>query len=528
MFSGNVEGSFAEIEAAWPLLHSPLVTPLNKGSLYLASMNLLANTGDHAAYRYHYERFRSLMGGDVFDRSVMAAFSNQWAIDLALVRGDFQECRERLAQAQTADFAGAGLHLRCQTMQYAALVAALTGNRAEALSAAEESLRLRGEVGSPIFIANNCGLVGGAYVHLGEVGKALPILKQGLEHSRAIGDFYARATLHAYRAWLYLEAGESALARQDIADLLDCLHRYGYPHFYGWHPQLMQRLLSAAAREGIRADFARQLAARRLDLAILPGGVTIPLLRIRTLGDLEISIGDRSVLRGSELTPAQRQLLAVLLASTGLQRSQEEIAALLWPDSPEEKARKSFDALLIRLRRTVHEASGGEIDSRRYLPLRKGILALEHCRIDAQEFREGVSKALRHLRKGESWQADGAFRSAFSLREGEFLAGMPLPEPAETFRQDLATLYLECACRWSRLLSSDGRHEEARQVAEAALRHDPIHEDLVRSFYEAHIAQGQPAKARKVLDDYAAALRAEQFAEDEIEEILEAFWTKSV
>jgi hypothetical protein len=103
---------------------------------------------------------------------------------------------------------------------------------------------------------------------------------------------------------------------------------------------------------------------------------------------------------------------------------------------------------------------------------------------------------------------------------------MPLPDPAEAFRQDLIALYLEGACRWSRLLSSDGRHEEARQAAETALRHDPIHEDLVRILYQIQTTQGKAAKARKVMEGYAAALRAEQFSEDEIEEILEAFWTR--
>lgn len=525
MFSGDVAGCFAEIEAALPLLHSPLVTPFNKGILYLAGMNLLANTGNQAGYRYHRQRFRSLMGGDVFDRSVMAAFSNQWAIDLALVRGDFQECRERLAQARTADFAGAGSHLRCQALQYAALVAALTGDRAEALSAAEESLRLRGEVGSPIFIANNCGLVGGAYAHLGEVGKALPILQQGLEHARAIGDFYARATLHAYRAWLYLDEGEMALARQDLSDLLDCLHRYGHGHFYGWHPRLMQRLLSAAVREGLRSDFARQLARRHLDLALLDDGTALPLLHVLTLGGLSLQIGDQTILRGEELTPHQRQLLTLLLAGPGLHLGQEEIAGQLWPDSPEHKARKNFDALLIRLRKTLSEAVGRCGIRHPYLALRKGVLGFEHARVDALMFREEATKALRHLRDGKRWQADNAFRRAVALWNGPFMASLPLPESAEAFRQELSALYLKCVRRWSPLLSADGRHAEAEEIAAAALRFDPINEDLVRLLHGICAARNNPVKARQLLEAYAKALREATFSEEEIEEILEAFWT---
>ncbi|MBI5441531.1 MAG: hypothetical protein HY900_10030, partial [Deltaproteobacteria bacterium] len=61
---------------------------------------------------------------------------------------------------------------------------------------------------------------------------------------------------------------------------------------------------------------------------------------------------------------------------------------------------------------------------------------------------------------------------------------------------------------------------------EAALRLDPINEELVRILYDIHAAQRAPVKARKVLEGYAAALRAERFPEAEIQETLESFWSK--
>lgn len=525
IFSGDVKGSFAEIEKAMPLLRSPLITPLYKGSLYLAWINILANTGDHASYRYHSQRFRTLLGGDVFDHSILAAYSNQWAIDMALFRGDFQESRELLLRQRTADFAGAGPHLRCQTMQYTALVAALTGDRAEALSAAEESLRLRREVGCPLFIANNCGIIGGAYALIGEAERALGILQEGLEHAQSVGDFYARATLHAYRAWLHLEMGERTPARRDLSDLLDCLHRYGHGHFYGWHPQLMQRLLTVAVREGIRSDFARQLARRHLDLALLDDGTPLPLLHVCTLGGLSLQIGNRTILRGEDLTPHQRQLLTLLLAGPGLHLSQEEITGQLWPDSPEHKARKNFDALLIRLRKTLSEAVGSCGISHPYLVIRKGVLGFEHTLVDALILREAAAKALRHQRDGEPMQADNAFRRVAALWNGPFMASLPLPESAESFRQELSLLYLKCVRSWCPLLTADGRHAEAEEIAVAALRFDPINEDLVRLLHGIYTTRNNPVKARQLLEAYARALSEATFSDEEIEEILEAFWT---
>ncbi|MBI5446785.1 MAG: hypothetical protein HY900_36925, partial [Deltaproteobacteria bacterium] len=484
LFAGSpAHDVLAEIEKAYPLIASPLVAPLNKAALYLAFVNAQVNLGEHDAFTYHRVRLRRLVGEDLVDRSVLRAFLRMWDVDISLARGDRERAREVLGRALAADFTGGGAHLRSQFLQYDSLVLAEEGRVAEALAAVEESRRLRAETGSRYFAAVNSLFTGAALARAGKADEALEAFGQGLQIMDDMREAYGRAGLHAHRARLCLETGQSEQARKDIGECLDLLHRNRHAYFYGWSPELMERILSAAVREGIRPAFARELARRRLGLEILPDGSVLPLLEITSLGLLEIRLGPRVVLRGSSLTPAQRQLLAVLLSSPGLQCGQEEIAALLWPESPEENARKSFDALLIRLRRAFQEASGGEIDGRRYLSLRKGVLALEHCRVDALGFRARATKGLGHLRRREYWQADNAFRSAFALWEGEFLAGMILPDPAETLRQELTVLYLDCARRWSGLLASDGRQEEACRTAEAALRLDPINEELVRILY---------------------------------------------
>jgi LuxR family transcriptional regulator, maltose regulon positive regulatory protein len=216
----------------------------------------------------------------------------------------------------------------------------------------------------------------------------------------------------------------------------------------------------------------------------------------------------------------------LLLSAAGLQRSREEITLLLWPESPGEKARKSFDTLLIRLRKTLQNVLDSTIDVRHFLTLNKGVLALENCRVDALEFREQALMGLRHCRAGENLQADNHFREAFRFFTGEFMAGMPLPDAAEVFRQDLLMLCMESASHWCTLLAAEERYDEAEEIAAKALRHDPINEDLIHAIYELHILQKRPVKAKNVLDDYIRTLRSEQFSEQEIEHILESFWTK--
>lgn len=526
VFAGDIRAGFSEIEGAFPLLRSPLVNSINKGGLALAFVNALANVGDHANYHYHRAKLRDMMGAELVDRSVFGAFMMMWDIDLAFARGDFALVRELLVRALATDFAGSGAHLRSQYQQYHALFLALEGREEEASAAAAESRQLRSEIGGPFFTAINAMFLGAVHARLGQPTEALQCFQQALEILEARNEWFVRSAIHAHRAWLFLEMDQPALARRDICDLLEALQTHHGVHFYSWTPELMAKILRVAVRDNIRPDFARQLAEERLDMTILQDGSALPVLHIKTLGTLEVSIGPHRVLRGDDLTPAQRQMLAILLSSPGLRRSQEEITELLWPESSEDKARKNFDALLIRLRKVLHEAGRGAIDSRSYLVLRKGILALEHCRVDALIFRDRASLALRHLRKKACWQADNAFRSAFELWKGEFLSGMTLADPAEILRQDLLTLFLESSCRWSQLLFSLGRYEKARAITEKALRHDPIHEELIRVLYRIYTQLSHPVKARKVLDDYARALRVEQFSENEIEDILESFWNK--
>jgi LuxR family transcriptional regulator, maltose regulon positive regulatory protein len=524
IFAGTLADTPKEIENALPLLRSPLVTLINRGGLYLAFVNTLVNNGDYDSFTYHRARLRQMLGDDLVDRSVYGAFLMAWDADLSLSRGDDERASEILLHA-LEDGSGGGDHLRSQFLYYQALLLMKQGRLEEAHQAIEESRRLQQEIGSPLFLAIIGVIAGAIQSRTGHAMEALEQFKASLDFLERMNEWCIRACLYAYRAWLYLDMKQLGQAGADIAACLDILHRYQHQHFYGWLPELMEKILSAAVQAGIRPGFARQLAARRLGLGFLPGGLAIPLLQVRTLGSLQISLRGRVIVRGSEMTPAQRQLLTILLVSPGHQRRQEEIAELLWPESPGDKARKNFDALLVRLRKALQDASGVEIDIRHYLHLRKGVLALEYCSVDAMDFREEGVRGLRHLKKGELWQADNVLRSALGRWQGEFLAGMALPESAEQFRHEISSLYLESACGWSRLLSADGRHEEARGVAEAALRHDPIHEEIVGVLYGIHITQGKPARARKVLKNYAAALRAEQFPEDEIDQILELFWT---
>ena len=160
----------------------------------------------------------------------------------------------------------------------------------------------------------------------------------------------------AHRAILRLKNGEPTLAFDDIRECLRCMRENDYVHFFTWTPQLMRTVLEIAVKNDIEVDYARYLARKRLGFSILSNGETIPLLQITTLGELTIGIESQVRLHAEDLTPAQRELLALLVAAPTLTLSLAKIQEFLWPNNSPEKARANMDNLLMRLRKTLNTA----------------------------------------------------------------------------------------------------------------------------------------------------------------------------
>jgi two-component SAPR family response regulator len=180
---------------------------------------------------------------------------------------------------------------------------------------------------------------------------------------------------------------------------------------------------------------------------------------------------------------------------------------------------------MTRLRRTL-EQELPTIDVRRHLIVRRGIVCLEHVRIDACEFRRLADKAMWQVAAGELWQAEVAFSSAFSLWQGSFLPGSFGVAAAAAWQDELERLYLEASQQFARLLAERGRCQEAVKLLSYALRYNPAHDELVRLLCQLLLALEQPAQAQQLRDQYAAVLAGKQLSAGEIDRILGSFPTQ--
>lgn len=285
--------------------------------------------------------------------------------------------------------------------------------------------------------------------------------------------------------------------------------------------EIRQRLQEPALALDRRA--ARPLAAS-LDLVVADGNGAVPLLDVQTLGSIAIRCGTRTVIPAEALTPAQRELLALLVSVPEMKLSQEEVQLDFWPDSPPEKARSSFDSLLLRLRKTLDTALA-PFSARDCLQLQKGILYLENVRVDARIFAGEVRLGLDLVQRREYWQAGNAFARAHALWKGSFMPGSSARDLATSYREELDLLFVVGMQNWAELLLDSGQTEAAIEILLQALRTDRINDKLVRTLCRCHLRNNNPLKARQVVQNYAATLRREAYSSEEIDQILATFPT---
>jgi len=195
----------------------------------------------------------------------------------------------------------------------------------------------------------------------------------------------------------------------------------------------------------------------------------------------------------------------------------------MWPDAPPSKARSNYDNLLSRFRKVIAKWIL-PADVRDYLVVGKGMVALENCRIDAEEFKAWARKALDHYKKQQYWRADCCFNLAFREWEGEFFRGVYLGEEVAGYQEELLTLYREGACCWADVLLRLGLPHRAVAVLEKAFPYAPTDKKLVRQLYGLYAHVKQPSRARELFRRYEKALRRAGFTDEEIYEELDGLW----
>ncbi|MDQ4118097.1 MAG: AAA family ATPase, partial [Actinomycetota bacterium] len=219
--------------------------------------------------------------------------------------------------------------------------------------------------------------------------------------------------------------------------------------------------------------------------------------RVRLLGRfvVEVDGSPATVLRSARA----ESLLAFLLLHGERERSREQVASLLWPDSGDAQARTNLRHLLHTLRHDlpcvdVHlELTGRTVRWRAEPPVA----------IDVVEF-----DRLLDSPAGDADARRTALIAAVGLYRGELLDGCD-DEWIRAERERLRRRHLEALSELAALHEAAGEPEDAAAAAERVLDDDPLREDAHRVLIRVCLQRGDRAGAVRAYHRCATTLERE-------------------
>lgn len=261
-------------------------------------------------------------------------------------------------------------------------------------------------------------------------------------------------------------------------------------------PANLEELLAAV--EAFEQELPRLRHRLRRKMATVPFGPAK--IRLRLLGEAEVTVGDRVVSRSDWQTPMAPSLLYLLLAHPeGL--TKEEIGAFLWPDYSPGRLKVNFQKTIYRLRRAlVQDVVVYDEESQLY-HFNRGL----DYTYDVDLFRMYLLEA--RTATGPDEQA-GAYRRALELYRGPYLANEEdlwiWPE-----REALAEAYREAALELAELDLDDGAYTQVLAICRRLLSEDPCLEEAHRLAMRAHAGRGNMAGVVRQFNRCRQALQEE-------------------
>jgi LuxR family maltose regulon positive regulatory protein len=244
-------------------------------------------------------------------------------------------------------------------------------------------------------------------------------------------------------------------------------------------PKVTARLCAKALETGIEVDHAQEIIRIRklvmddppLHLENWPWAV-----QIFTLGRFELVIDGKPFKFPKKAQKKPLEMLKVLSSfGEGQEVSKVQLSDILWPDAEGDKAQRSFDTTLYRLRQLLGNDKA--------IILQEGRLTfdLRYCWVDNMAFERMLKQAEDYAANEDRNSAIQSLEKAIALYKGPFLAG-DVDEPwAISYNEHLRSKFLRAIEKLGDYLEEKGDLKRAVDCFQKGIEVDDVAEVFYRS-----------------------------------------------
>jgi len=205
---------------------------------------------------------------------------------------------------------------------------------------------------------------------------------------------------------------------------------------------------------------------------------SIPPVTIFTLGRFSLLINGKPADYGRKFPKRPLELLKAMIGQGGRDISISRLSELLWPDVDGDKATRSFDTTLHRLRKILGDD--------RVLVVRDGKLSLDscYCWVDLWAFERLLGASRKLLReaaeRNQGYLLEGLTEELLALYQGHFLVRDEVTIWSVSLRERLRHKYIHHLIEIGRFWETHGNWEQAIKCYHKGIDVD----DLVEVFYQ--------------------------------------------
>jgi DNA-binding SARP family transcriptional activator len=313
---------------------------------------------------------------------------------------------------------------------------------------------------------------------LGNHHHANRLQKNILELARQIKSRLIESRALFIGAYFALDQGDETVGLNLLQKALVMAKELQYYFSADDDPSVTARLCATALETGIEVHHAQDIIRKRklvlddppLHLENWPWAI-----QIYTLGRFNMFIDGKPFKSPKKTQKKPMEMLKVLSSfGEGQEVSKVQLSDILWPDAEGDKAQRSFDTTLYRLRLLLgHDKA---------IDLREGRLSIDlrYCWVDSMAFERILNQAKDSAKKEDRNSTIQTLEKAVSLYKGPFLAGETDEPWAISYNERLRSKFLHAIETLGNYLEEEGELNRAVDCFQKGIEVDDVAEVFYR------------------------------------------------